>query len=144
MRGCMVNKGKTTKPTKSTKSTGHFNFVQMTTLQRYLFLGTAIIAIVLICFFAGLFIDYMFKQPATVALWDIAIGSVLAIVFTWRQLVKLVDTTPKVTTKRKSHKEIRNDRKKTASGLTVEEERILAESQGADKKSKRSAKANND
>lgn len=144
MRGCMVNKGKATKPTKSTKSTGHFNFVQMTTLQRYLFLGTAIIAIVLICFFAGLLVDYMFKQPATVALWGIAIGSVLAIIFTWRQLIKLVDTTPKVTTKRRTRKEIRNDRKKTASGLTVEEERILAESQATDKKSKRATKVSND
>lgn len=144
MWGRMTNKGKTTKSTKSTKSTGLFNFVQMTTLQRYLFLGTAIIAIVLLCFFAGLFIDYMFKQPATVALWGIAIGSVLAIVFTWRQLVKLVDTTSKVTTKQKSHKEVRNDRKKTASGLTVEEERILAESRGTDKKSKRVAKTSND
>lgn len=140
----MANKGKTTKSAKSTKSTGHFNFVQMTTLQRYLFLGTAIIAIVLICFFAGLLVDYMFKQPATVALWSIAIGSVLAIIFTWRQLIKLVDTTPKVTTKRRSHKEIRNDRKKTASGLTVEEERILAESQATDKKSKRATKVSND
>lgn len=144
MWGCMVNKGKVTKPTKTTKSTGHFNFVQMTTLQRYLFLGTAIIAIVLICFFAGLLVDYMFRQPATVALWGIGIGSVLAIVFTWRQLIKLVDTTPKVTTKRRSHKEIRNDRKKTASGLTIEEERILAESQATDKKSKRATKVSDD
>ena len=140
----MANKGKTTKSAKLAKSTGHFNFVQMTTLQRYLFLGTAIIAIVLICFFAGLLVDYMFKQPATVALWGIAIGSVLAIIFTWRQLIKLVDTTPKVTTKRRTRKEIRNDRKKTASGLTVEEERILAESQATDKKSKRATKVSND
>lgn len=140
----MANKGNTTKSAKPAKSTSHFNFVQMTTLQRYLFLGTAIIAIVLICFFAGLLVDYMFRQPATVALWGIAIGSVLAIVFTWRQLIKLVDTTPKVSTKRKSRKEIRNDRKKTASGLTVEEERILAESQATDKKSKRATKVSSD
>ena len=69
-----------------------FDIRQMTVAGRYTFLGIVVIFTVLLFFFIGLAIDFALKQPATMALWGIGLGSVIALIFTWRQLMKLVDT----------------------------------------------------
>ena len=68
-----------------------FDIRQMNMTGRYAFLGIVIIFTVLLFFFIGLGIDFVLQQPATMALWGIGLGSVLALIFTWRQLMKLVD-----------------------------------------------------
>ena len=63
-----------------------FDIRQMNVAGRYTFLGIVIIFTVLLFFFLGLAIDFALQQPATMALWGIGLGSVLALAFTWRQL----------------------------------------------------------
>lgn len=69
-----------------------FDIRQMTVAGRYAFLGIVIIFTVLLFFFIGLAIDFALQQPATMALWGIGLGSVIALIFTWRQLMRLVGT----------------------------------------------------
>lgn len=68
-----------------------FDIRQMTVAGRYTFLGIVIVFTVLLFFFIGLAIDFTLQQPATMALWGIGLGSIIALVFTYRQLMKLVD-----------------------------------------------------
>lgn len=68
-----------------------FDIHQMTVAGRYTFLGIVIVFTVLLFFFIGLAIDFALRQPATMALWGIGLGSLVALVFTYRQLMKLVD-----------------------------------------------------
>ena len=86
-------------------------------------------------FFIGLGIDFVLQQPATMALWGIGLGSVLALIFTWRQLIKLVDRgtqggKSKTKTRAKPKHRSGKDRQSTANELaklSPEEQRILAE-----------------
>lgn len=111
-----------------------YDFRKMSVWQRYLFLGVAIIGIVMLCFLIGLGVDYLLQQPATVALWGIGVGAILAIVFSYRQLIKIVDVpvgslgTKKASRKNKA-KLAKRSSKSDSDGLSVEERRILAESQ---------------
>ena len=68
-----------------------FDIRQMNVAGRYTFLGIVIIFTVLLFFFLGLAIDFALQQPATMALWGIGLGAVISLIFTWRQLMKLVD-----------------------------------------------------
>lgn len=68
-----------------------FDIRQMTVAGRYTFLGIVIVFTVLLFFFIGLAIDFALRQPATMALWGIGLGSLVALIFTYRQLMKLVD-----------------------------------------------------
>lgn len=68
-----------------------FDIRQMNVAGRYTFLGIVIIFTVLLFFFLGLAIDFALQQPATMALWGIGLGSLVALIFTYRQLMKLVD-----------------------------------------------------
>ena len=68
-----------------------FDIRQMNIAGRYTFLGIVIIFTVLLLFFLGLAIDFALQQPATMALWGIGLGAVISLIFTWRQLMKLVD-----------------------------------------------------
>lgn len=111
-----------------------YDFRKMSVWQRYLFLGVAIIGIVMLCFLIGLGVDYLLQQPATVALWGIGVGAILAIVFSYRQLIKIVDVpvgslgTKKASRESKA-KLVKRSNKSDRDGLSVEERRILAESQ---------------
>ena len=112
-----------------------FDIRQMNMAGRYAFLGIAIIFTVLLFFFIGLGIDFVLQQPATMALWGIGLGSVLALMFTWRQLMKLVDRgtqgrKSKTKTRVKSKHRSGKGRQSTANELaklSPEEQRILAE-----------------
>ena len=68
-----------------------FDIRQMNVAGRYTFLGIVIIFTVLLFFFLGLAIDFALQQPATMALWGIGLGTVISLIFTWRQLMKLID-----------------------------------------------------
>lgn len=68
-----------------------FDIRQMTVAGRYAFLGIVIVFTVLLFFFIGLAIDFALRQPATMALWGIGLGSLVSLIFTYRQLMKLVD-----------------------------------------------------
>ena len=68
-----------------------FDIRQMTVAGSYAFLGIVIVFTVLLFFFIGLAIDFALRQPATMALWGIGLGSLVALIFTYRQLMKLVD-----------------------------------------------------
>ena len=68
-----------------------FDIRQMTVAGRYAFLGIVIVFTVLLFFFIGLAIDFALRQPATMVLWGIGLGSIIALIFTYRQLMKLVD-----------------------------------------------------
>ena len=68
-----------------------FDIRQMTVAGSYAFLGIVIVFTVLLFFFIGLAIDFALRQPATMALWGIGLGSIIALIFTYRQLMKLVD-----------------------------------------------------
>ncbi len=125
-----------------------FDIRQMNVAGRYTFLGIVIIFTVLLFFFLGLAIDFALQQPATMALWGIGLGSVLALAFTWRQLMKLVDkgaqqtkgkpnsSSSRIKTKAKRQKGPKHqDAKRQQSvdtaaelaKLSPEEQRILAE-----------------
>ena len=112
-----------------------FDIRQMNMAGRYAFLGIVIIFTVLLFFFIGLGIDFVLQQPATMALWGIGLGSVLALIFTWRQLIKLVDRgtqggKSKTKTRAKPKHRSGKDRQSTANELaklSPEEQRILAE-----------------
>ena len=68
-----------------------FDIRQMTVAGRYTFLGIVIVFTVLLFFFIGLAIDFALRQPAAMALWGIGLGSLVSLIFTYRQLMKLVD-----------------------------------------------------
>ena len=68
-----------------------FDIRQMNVAGRYTFLGIVIIFTVLLFFFLGLAIDFALQQPATMALWGIGLGTAISLIFTWRQLMKLID-----------------------------------------------------
>lgn len=111
-----------------------YDFRKMSVWQRYLFLGVAIIGIVMLCFLIGLGVDYLLQQPATVALWGIGVGAILAIVFSYRQLIKIVDVPvgslgTKKASRESEAKLVKRSNKSDRDGLSVEERRILAESQ---------------
>ena len=111
-----------------------YDFRKMSVWQRYLFLGVAIIGIVMLCFLIGLGVDYLLQQPATVALWGIGVGAILAIVFSYRQLIKIVDVPAgnlgaKKASRESKAKLVKRSNKSDRDGLSVEERRILAESQ---------------
>lgn len=69
----------------------NFKIKRMTVGQRYLFIGLVLIIPTLLCFFVGLFIDYLLNQEATIALWGIGIGAITAVMIACQQLRKLVD-----------------------------------------------------
>ena len=75
----------------ATKLHRWFDIRQMNVAGRYTFLGIVIIFTVLLFFFLGLAIDFALQQPATMALWGIGLGTVISLIFTWRQLMKLID-----------------------------------------------------
>ena len=125
-----------------------FDIRQMNVAGRYTFLGIVIIFTVLLFFFLGLAIDFALQQPATMALWGIGLGAVISLVFTWHQLMKLVDkdaahtkgksnsSNSQAKTKAKRQKSPKRQNKKrrqpvdTATELaklSPEEQRILAE-----------------
>ena len=111
-----------------------YDFRKMSVWQRYLFLGVAIIGIVMLCFLIGLGVDYLLQQPATVALWGIGIGTILAMVFSYRQLIKIVDVPvgnlgAKKASRANNAKLVKRSNKSDGDGLSVEERQILAESQ---------------
>ena len=111
-----------------------YDFRKMSVWQRYLFLGVAIIGIVMLCFLIGLGVDYLLQQPATVALWGIGAGAILAIVFSYRQLIKIVDVPvgslgAKKASRENKAKLVKRSNKSDRDGLSVEERRILTESQ---------------
>ena len=133
------------KETTSAKLRRWFDIRQMTVAGRYTFLGIVIIFTVLLFFFLGLAIDFALQQPATMALWGIGLGAVISLIFTWRQLMKLVDKDGSQTkgksnnqsnrTKMKAKHSKHQDKKRqqpadTATELaklSPEEQRILAE-----------------
>lgn len=123
------------KESSATKLHRWFDIRQMNMAGRYAFLGIVIIFTVLLFFFIGLGIDFVLQQPATMALWGIGLGSVLALIFTWRQLIKLVDRgaqggKSKTKTGTKSKHRSGKNRQSTAdelAKLSPEEQRILAE-----------------
>lgn len=111
-----------------------YDFRKMSVWQRYLFLGVAIIGIVMLCFLIGLGVDYLLQQPATVALWGIGVGAILAMVFSYRQLIKIVDVPVgnlgvKKASRENKAKLAKRSSKSDSDGLSVEERQILAESQ---------------
>ena len=111
-----------------------YDFRKMSVWQRYLFLGVAIIGIVMLCFLIGLGVDYLLQQPATVALWGIGVGAILAMVFSYRQLIKIVDVPAgnlgaKKASRENKAKLAKRSSKSDSDGLSVEERQILAESQ---------------
>ena len=63
---------------------------QMSEPTRWAFIGTGIVIIVLACFMAGLGIDYLLKQEATIAVYGIWLGVALSILFCWLELRKLI------------------------------------------------------
>lgn len=106
----------------------------MSVWQRYLFLGVVIIGIVMLCFLIGLGADYLLQQPATVALWGIGVGAILAMVFSYRQIIKIVDVPVgnlgvKKASRENKAKLAKRSSKSDGDGLSVEERQILAESQ---------------
>ena len=125
-----------------------FDIRQMNVAGRYTFLGIVIIFTVLLFFFLGLAIDFALQQPATMALWGIGLGTVISLIFTWRQLMKLIDkgtqqtkgkpnsSSSRIKTKAKRQKGPKHqDAKRQQSvdtaaelaKLSPEEQRILAE-----------------
>ena len=125
-----------------------FDIRQMNVAGRYTFLGIVIVFTVLLFFFLGLAIDFALQQPATMALWGIGLGAVISLIFTWRQLIKLVDkgaqqtkgkpnsSSSRIKTKAKRQKGSKHqDAKRQQSvdtaaelaKLSPEEQRILAE-----------------
>lgn len=76
---------------KKSKFAKRFDIRKMPTSAKYCFIGVGVIFIVLVCFFVGLAIDFLLKQPAIVAIWGIWLGAMLSLVFCWLQLRKLVD-----------------------------------------------------
>lgn len=125
-----------------------FDIRQMNVAGRYTFLGIVIIFTVLLFFFLGLAIDFALQQPATMALWGIGLGTVISLIFTWRQLMKLVDkgaqqtkgkpnsSSSRIKTKAKRQKGPKHQNTKRQqpanpaaelAKLSPEEQRILAE-----------------
>ena len=136
------------KETTSAKLRRWFDIRQMTVAGRYTFLGIVIIFTVLLFFFLGLAIDFALQQPATMALWGIGLGAVISLIFTWRQLMKLVDkdaahtkdksnsSSSRTKTKTKHQKSPKRQNKKSQQSvdtatelakLSPEEQRILTE-----------------
>ena len=66
-----------------------FDVRYMSVGARYIYMGVAVIGIVLLCFFIGLLIDFMMQQQATVAIAGIVVGAILALIFCFRQLLLL-------------------------------------------------------
>ena len=125
-----------------------FDIRQMNVAGRYTFLGIVIIFTVLLFFFLGLAIDFALQQPATMALWGIGLGTVISLIFTWRQLMKLIDkgtqqtksksnsSSSRTKTKAKRHKGPKHQNTKRQqpadaatelAKLSPEEQRILTE-----------------
>ena len=125
-----------------------FDIRQMNMAGRYAFLGIVIIFTVLLFFFIGLGIDFVLQQPATMALWGIGLGAVISLIFTWRQLMKLVDkdaahtkdksnsssSRTKKKAKRQKNPKLHNKKRQQSvdtatelAKLSPEEQRILAE-----------------
>lgn len=125
-----------------------FDIRQMNMAGRYAFLGIVIIFTVLLFFFIGLGIDFVLQQPATMALWGIGLGAVISLIFTWRQLMKLVDkdaahtkdksnsssSRTKKKAKRQKNPKLHNKKRQQSvdtatelAKLSTEEQRILAE-----------------